>query len=123
MAYVTYPTVHDINTPQIVDHIHITDNCMICQKTLLTPNSLRLHTYYHQQRKFKCDDCNQSFVYQSKLKQHRHWHITQRLYCCFHGGCSQKYKHPQDLNRHVATHQQNQHECDFCDKVFRKKGC
>ena len=31
------------------------------------------------------------------------------------------YKHPQDLSRHAAMHQQKTFDCDLCDKTFKQK--
>ena len=59
--------------------------------------------------------------YKSTLKQYRCRHVSQRLFKCFHGGCYRSYKHPQDLSRHTATHQQITFECDLCDKTFKQK--
>ena len=32
-----------------------------------------------------------------------------------------RYKHPQDLEWHIATHQAVKFECDMCDKSFSQK--
>ena len=45
----------------------------------------------------------------------------QKLFKCFHGKCQSRYKHPQDLERHVATHNADRFECEMCDKFFSQK--
>ena len=95
--------------------------CTKCAKSLPTLNSLCLHSYDHQPKIYSCSTCKQDFVYQSKLKQHQRKHVTQKLYQYFHGGCKQKYKHPQDLTQHIASDQRKSHECDFCEKTFTER--
>ena len=77
--------------------------------------------YYHKDKQYKCNVCDQRFVYQSKLKQHKHRHTKLRMYECFHGGCNKKYRHPQDLIRHIQSRQEKIFECDFCEKKFAGK--
>ena len=57
----------------------------------------------------------------SKLQQHRRVHIKQKLYRCFYGGCTKCYKHPQDLNRHTASHFSKKLECPLCDYSSNQK--
>ena len=77
--------------------------------------------YYHKVKQYKYNVCDQSFVYQSKLKQHKRRHTKLKMYKCFHGGCNKKYRHPQDLIRHIQSHQKKSFECDFCEKKFAEK--
>ena len=62
-----------------------------------------------------------SFVFISKLQQHRRVHIKEKLYRCFYGGCTKCYKHPQDLNRHAASHFLKKLECPLCDYSGNQK--
>ena len=121
MAYVTFHSVRSATAHHTLHHPLVTYKCSKCTKIAPTPNSLRLHMYYHKDKQFKCNVCNQKFVYQSKLKQHKRMHTKLKMYECFHGGCNKKYRHPQDLIRHIQNHQEKTFECDFCEKKFAEK--
>ena len=121
MAYVTFNSVRSISAHHLLHHPSVTYRCPKCTKVALTPNSLRLHMYCHEDKQFQCEVCMKKFVYQSKLKQHKRMHTIMKKYECFHGGCNKKYKHPQDLIRHILIHQDKTYECDFCDKKFAEK--
>ena len=85
MAYVTFHSVRNVTAHLILHHPSITYKCSMCAKIAPTPNSLRLHMYYHKDKQYKCNVCDQRFVYQSKLKQHKCRHTKLRMYECFHG--------------------------------------
>ena len=121
MAYVTFNSVCSITAHHLLHHPSVTYKCPKCTKIAPTPNSLRLHMYYHEDKQFQCEVCKQKFVYQSKLKQHKRSHTKLKMYECFHGGCNKKYRHPQDLIRHIQIHQEKSFECDFCVKKFVEK--
>ena len=121
MAYVTFHSVRSATAHHALHHPLVTYKCSKCTKIAPMPNSLRLHMYYHKDKQFKCNICNQKFVYQSKLKQHKRMHTKSKMYECFHGGCNKKYRHPQDLIRHIQYHQEKTFECDFCEKKFAEK--
>ena len=113
--------MRNVTAHHILHHPSVTYKCSMCAKIAPMPNLLRLHMYYHKHKQYKCNVCNQSFVYQSKLKQHKHRHTKLRMYECFHGGCNKKYRHPQDIIRHIQSHQEKSFECDFCEKKFAEK--
>ena len=106
MAYVTFNTVKDLNTHHGIYHWNTVYKCQQCKKTINTPSTWRFHRYCQKLKIHKCDNCGKQFMFVSKLKQHWHKHISQKLYKCFYGGCNRSYKHPQDLESHTATHQQ-----------------
>ena len=90
-------------------------------KTLITLAAMKWHMYSHGQQLHKCDKCKKSFMYKSKLCQHKCMHVTQKLYQCCFGSCYKKFWHLQDLERHIATHTEVKYECEMCDKSFKQK--
>ena len=121
LAYVTFNRIKDINAHRQLYHPNLHHKCHQCKKTVHTPSTWRYHQYCQCPRLHKCSDCHKLFLFKSTLQQHRRRHISQRHFKCFHGGCYMSYKHPQDLSRHAATHQQITFDCDLCDKTFKQK--
>ena len=121
LAFVSFNRVKDLNAQHWLYHPNSLYKCHQCKKTVHIPSTWRFHQYCQQPKLHKFDNCIKFFLFKSTLKQHRHRHISQRLFKCFHGGCYMSYKHPQDLSRHTATHEQIMFECDLCDKTFKQK--
>ena len=71
MAYVSFSTGRNATAHHRLHHPKTTFACSICAKMLTTPNSLRVRMYCDKEMQYKCDVCDQSFVYRSKLKQHK----------------------------------------------------
>ena len=89
--------------------------CDTCTKAFNNPASLARHKYVHQDSKFQCADCDQSFPFESTLRSHRVSHRTLASYFCLHGNCMKKFKNKGDLTRHVKEHDGTVHECPNCD--------
>ena len=89
--------------------------CDMCTKAFNNPASLACHKYVHQEPKFQCEDCDQSFPFESSLKSHRVSHRTLASFFCSHANCSKKFKNKGDLTRHVKEHDSVLHECPNCD--------
>ena len=115
MAYVTFNNVKDLNTHHQIYHGNMIYKCPQCKEAIATPSTWRFHRYCHKPMVHKCPDCYSRFVNISKLRQHHHKHFSQKMYRCFFGGCTKRYKHPQDLERQVTF------ECKMCDKNFKQK--
>ena len=108
MAYITFHTVWSATAHHQWHYHTVTYKCSKCAKIMPTPNSLRLHLYYHQPKPYRCDTQTASQeAHQTKAIPLLSW------------GCNHKYKHPQDLTRHIETHQQKHYECNFCKKLWR----
>ena len=114
-AYRSFHSVQALNVHHHIFHPRILFRCRICPKIHCTPSSDWYHKYEHQQPTYTCPGCDKSFVFNSKLQQHRRAHIKQRLYRCFHGRCTKSYKHPQDITRHANSHLSKKFECPICD--------
>ena len=121
LAYISFNSVKDLNAHHWLYHPNSHYKCHQRKKTVHIPSTWRYHQYCQYPKLHKCGDCNKFFLFKSTMKQHHRRHISQRLFKYFHGGCYMSYKHPQDLSRHTAMHQQITFECDLCDKTFKQK--
>ena len=83
----------------------------VCTKAFNNPVSLAHHKFVHQEAKFQCEDCDQSFPFESTLKSHCVSHRTLATYFCSHANWSKKFKNKGDLTRHVKEHSGVLHEC------------
>ena len=120
-AYRSFHSVQALNVHHRIFHPSILFRCRICLKIHHTPSSDTYHKYEHQQPTFSCPKCDRSFVFNSKLQQHRRVHIKQRLYKCFYGGCTKSYKYLQDLARHANSHLSKKFECPLSDYTSDQK--
>ncbi|XP_026843871.1 zinc finger protein 28 [Drosophila persimilis] len=102
--------------------ITITDqgyHCTVCKKDFRS----RTQQYYHLTcgndllKKFCCKQCNRRFATHSHLKYHQNNHVSLSKYSC--SICGKKFKQPNVLQRHMRIHNNEQHACDHCHKVFR----
>ena len=119
LTYVTFNTVKDLNTHWLY-HTGLMYKCKKCNKTVYTPSTWKFHNYCQKPKLYQCNTCHKKFMYSSKMRQHRHIHITQKHFKCFHGGCSKTYKHPQDLEWNAVTHLNTKFECVLCEKSFNQ---
>ena len=106
-------SIHELNVHHQLNHNIL--YCDICTKAFNNPASLAHHKYVHQDSKFQCADCDQSFPFESSLRSHRVSHRTLASYFCSHGNCTKKFKNKGDLTRHVKEHDGTMHECPDCD--------
>ena len=119
LAYVFFNTFKDLNVHHHIYHPSILFKCPSCGKLFATPSTWKNHKYgCTHQKLYKCNSCRKRFLFNSTLRQHNRSHTCQKLFKCFYSKCMNRYKHPQDLERHIATHQTVKFECDMCDKSF-----
>ena len=102
------------NTHHKTKHSDVKYTCSVCSKVLHTPSSIKDHKYMHNRKQHICSRCNQGFLSPSCLTQHKHTHQRQRLYMCFTVDCSNSYKWPQDILRHVRNHTAVMLKCKLC---------
>ena len=121
LAYTSFKRLKDLNTHHRIYHPLIYYNCRHCRKCIYTPSTWRFHQYCQRPKLKKCTICNKFFLFESTLKQHRRSHSKIKMFRCIFGRCSQSYKHPQDLNQHVASHQDITFNCELCDKTFTQR--
>ena len=70
--------------------------------------------YSHKELKFKCDDCDQRFAFESNLQRHRISHRTLLTHCCVYLNCNKKFKNKGDLTCHAKEHDGIMHKCADC---------
>ena len=109
-----FKSVHEWNTHHKTKHSDVKYTCSVCSKVLHTPSSIKDHKYMHNHKPHICSRCNQGFLSPSHLTQHKHTHCRQCLYTCFTADCSNSYKWPQDLIRHVRNHTAVVLKCKLC---------
>ena len=122
LAYVSFKIYKDLNAHHHIYHPNTLFKCPSCKKGFTTPSTWKNHKYgCGRQKLHRCNSCNKRFLFSSMLRQHNRSHTCQKLFKCFHGKCQSRYKHPQDLERHIASHSADRFECEMCDKFFSQK--
>ena len=82
--------------------------CSVCKKQFSSPNVQDRHLYSHQMNKsFSCDTCEETFSFESELRNHQIRHHTLRTYICAKAGCDKDFKRKSDLTAYVRTHGKN----------------
>ena len=107
-------SVSEWNKHHKTKHSDVKYVCSTCNKMLHTPCSVKDHKYTHNHRPHICGRCNQGFLSPGHLNQHKHIHHRQCLYSCFAADCTNTYKWPQDLLRHVKNHTAPVLKCKLC---------
>ena len=74
-AYRLFHSVQALNVHHRIFHPRILFRCRICPKIHRTLSFDWYHKYEHQQLNYTCPGCDKSFVFNSKLQQHRRVHI------------------------------------------------
>ena len=95
---------------------------MILAVWLKNEHSLEYHMKIHTgERKFKCSECENSFIQQHHLKEHTRRHHSSAKYLLEHKciPCDKSYKDKGAFQYHMeAMHSNNQLKCPNCDKIF-----
>ena len=92
---------------------HSRSLCDICYKPFINPMALKKHRLSHTQLKYPCRSCEKTFPYESQLKEHRIKHRRLATHKCNRGDCPRVFKRKSDLDKHVATHDE-EHKCPDC---------
>ena len=88
--------------------------CPDCNKAFSTCTSLDEHVYVHKDLDYVCDQCGQSYPFESRLKQHKMTHHGVATHRCMVKSCAWSFENTGDLNRHVNQHTSIWYKCDFC---------
>ena len=111
----------------ISDHFsktHGVVHCETCGKQCPNPHALKRHEYTHaDDKQHVCKTCNESFFFESELKNHRVKHRTGKSFFCMHTGCGKTFRRNSDLNAHAEVHTGKIWYCDHdgCDYSNRDK--
>ena len=62
-----------------------------CDHISATPSSHDRHYYKHKERKFSCDNCEQTFAFKSELNAHKYSHRTERSFKCMASNCAKTF--------------------------------
>ena len=90
-----FGSIKDLNNHHRDDHGVV--DCNLCDKKLETMSALEKHKYLHQDLKYICEDCGQSYPFKSRLKHHRTVHQNILNYMCKHKGCTRGFKNKGDF--------------------------
>lgn len=108
-------------------HMQVHENsgsylCWHCDKAFTYQHNLEAHqrTHLNLPRPFECKICKKTFVKQENLDSHSRLHTNNRPYICFHFPCDKRYTLKSSLVKHMLTHEERKHICDFpnCGKKF-----
>ena len=93
--------------------------CSTCDKKFAHKANLQNHeTTHSDERKFKCEICQDERYFKTKqdLNNHMKFHYEPSYQCQV---CQKSFHCKKDLNRHMRTHTgENPYLCSTCDKRF-----
>lgn len=99
-------------------------SCEICGKIFISKDQLRAHKKYHQEPKYKCNECDEAFFEAILLRNHvasRHGAARKTFNCTM---CDKSYTKGSHLSRHVkVTHQKQTINCNVpnCNRVYTRR--
>ena len=89
--------------------------CSVCGKVYANPNALAHHMYIHDPDKpYQCEDCDQTFSFESELASHRMKHRTNPSFTCMFHKCGKQFRHMSELNAHMVVHSGRLYNCKKC---------
>ncbi|XP_060528423.1 zinc finger protein OZF-like [Cylas formicarius] len=95
--------------------------CHLCDKVLLTEQTLKSHILLHGPKNFSCEKCGKTYISKNRLQDHiRFAHQEAKFPCSL---CDKVYKQKGGLDIHMKSHYgQNIYPCEVCNKQFACKG-
>ena len=94
---------------------HPPQMCGICGRTFTLAASLTRHMYDHQELKFKCEHCAESFHFESELISHKIKHRNKNVpsFQCMKSKCGKWFMRKWDQTLHLQKHDKEKHYCDY----------
>ena len=72
--------------------------------------------YVHDPDKpYQCEDCQQTFSFESELASHRMKHRTSPSFKCMFHNCGKEFRRMSELNSHVVVHSGRMYNCKKCN--------
>lgn len=108
-----------IEVQQIENTVAMKFECKFCGKGVKYRNHIRRHMRTHEDIKIQCKFCDKTFTRKDNLKDHEE-SCLKTFHCDI---CNQEFKFNRefDFKRHMQTHQNNIHTCQFCGKQLSRK--
>ncbi|XP_069089492.1 zinc finger protein 514-like isoform X1 [Pleurodeles waltl] len=106
--------------PRAVTHEEKPYKCKDCQKSFGKKSNLIIHQRTHTGEKpYKCAQCDKGFSHKSNLNQHQTTHTGERPFQCTF--CEKRFSHKVSRNLHQRTHTgERPYKCSVCGKCFRR---
>ncbi|CAH2101857.1 unnamed protein product [Euphydryas editha] len=98
--------------------------CVECNENFSNKFSLKRHMETHiTLKKFSCDKCVRKFATASKLKSHGRCHDPNRIKKVKTEkiNCELCKKAVTDIEKHMKTHYNRRHRCDYCDNAYSER--
>ena len=92
--------------------------CSKCPSEFSTPSGLQVHNKakHSDGKRFKCDQCDEEYVYQTDLTRHQSKHNSEKMVKCDFEQCQYQSNRPDKVKLHRQTiHQGIKFPCNHCE--------
>ena len=109
----TRSTMQQVNAHHLEKHKP--QICAVCGRTFALASSLIRHAYDHEEKRYKCDNCDYAAHFESELNTHKVVHRKQPSFQCMVKNCGKWFRRKWELTMHVKKHAGETLKCDVCD--------
>ena len=109
----TRSTMQQVNAHHLEKHKP--QICAVCGRTFALASSLIHHAYDHEEKRYKCDNCDYAAHFESELNTHNVVHRKQPSFQCMVKNCGKWFRRKWELTMHVKKHAGETLKCDICD--------